>query len=110
MHGYEFSVTRLGDFWKFLLKNILKQVVQISGEFRANCFWKPLLFKQKQMLLFFGQLLETFGPLLISTSGHTGYDAFTCSNVSYMVLSVASPVSLASNRSATPIIDAKKKF
>ena len=73
-------------------------------------FLKTITFYAKTNVIIFGQLLETFGPLLISTSGHTGYDAFTCSNVSYMVLSVASAVSLASNRSATPIIDAKKKF
>ena len=42
--------------------------------------WKPLIFQVKRVRLLFGKLLEKFGLLFISTSGHTSatiYDQCT---------------------------------
>ena len=63
-----FSVTRLGDFWKFLATHFLRKV----GLWLFGLFWKTLIFELNQLWLIFGQLLETFGLLFISASGHTG--------------------------------------
>ena len=58
------SVTRLGDVWKFLGTNFHTKVAQmLSGIF-------GLLFKL--LWIHFGQLLEKFGLLFTSTTGHLG--------------------------------------
>ena len=53
------SVTRFGDFLKFLATNFRIKVVQIFSDFLA-LFRKPLILSW----LHFGQLLEKFGLLL----------------------------------------------
>ena len=62
-------VTRLGDFWKFLAKNILQKKpkhIRCLGYFQTNLF----LCKNLLWLLFW-QLLETICLLFIPASGHT---------------------------------------
>ena len=65
----EISVTRLSDFLKFLVTNYLIKGAQINGDFWA--ILKSITSKKKLLWLVFGQILEKFGLLFISTCGHT---------------------------------------
>ena len=63
------SVTRLGDFWKFLLTYILTKIAQIFvhfGVIRTHSFWRWKIFGY-----LFRQLLAEFGQLKTPASGHT---------------------------------------
>ena len=65
------SVTRLGDFWKFLSTNLLTKVAQkvwwLLGFFEIDQFMQKLLW------IWFRQLMETFGNIW-ATSGQTGLE------------------------------------
>ena len=56
------SVTRLGDFWKFLATNSLTKLAQ------KDCWLLGLLIKVKLLWILFRQLLETIGQLFKSSS------------------------------------------
>ena len=62
------SVTRLGDFWTFLVTYFYTKAAQIFGDFLSN--FKKVTFKVKTDLAFisasFGENLVTFIP----SSGH----------------------------------------
>ena len=62
-------MTRLGDFLNFLMLNFLTKVAQMYIDF-LGCF-KRVHFMYKLLYLLFGHLLEHFGLLYISASGHT---------------------------------------
>ena len=66
--GIEASVTRLGDFFNFLATNCISKVAPIFGDFLDSC--EAIAFNDKLAMLHFGQLLEKFGLLFISASGH----------------------------------------
>ena len=66
------SVTRLGEFRKFLETNFGSKVAQMYSNFLG--YFKEHPFQGKLLLLLFGQLLETFGLPFISTSDRTGFD------------------------------------
>ena len=70
--GIEASVTRLGDFFNFLATNCISKVAPIFGDFLDSC--EAIAFNDKLAMLHFGQLLEKFGLLFISASGHIGTD------------------------------------
>ena len=55
------SVTRLGDFRKFLSANFLIKVVQIFGNFLGYFEVPKTLFNKKLLLLLFGPVLEILG-------------------------------------------------
>ena len=61
------SVTRLGDFWKFLVPWFLS-MVKIFANVKGNTFHIKLL------CLLFGQILENFGPLVNLASCHPARD------------------------------------
>ena len=52
-------VTKLGDFWKFLVKWFLSKVAQMRGKLLGKSE------KQQLLWLLFGQLLEKLGYFLI---------------------------------------------
>ena len=60
-------MTSLGDFQKLLITNFLSKVAQMYGDF----FGKSENYNFKQQCLLFGQLLEKFGLIFVSVSGHT---------------------------------------
>ena len=72
------SVTRLGDFWKFLATNLLTKVLFWKRSIYVKLLWilletfGQLLETFGQLLETFGQLLETFGQLYSSTFWHPG--------------------------------------
>ena len=66
------SVTRLGEFRKFLETNFGSKVAQMYSNFLG--YFKEHPFQGKLLLLLFGQLLETFGLPFISTSDRTGFN------------------------------------
>ena len=61
------SVTRLGDFSKFLVTDFNTKVAQIFGD-----FLKRVTFYVKLLQLLFGHVLGEYWLLLIPKSGHTG--------------------------------------
>ena len=63
------SVTRLGDFWKFLVA-IFKKVAQIISNF-LGYFEKPHSYVKTAVATSW-VILETIGLLFKPTSGHTG--------------------------------------
>ena len=64
-------MTRLGDFWNFLVTNFITKVAQMFGDFLGSC--ENYHFLSQIFEATFGQLLEKLELLFISTSGHTGY-------------------------------------
>ena len=65
------SVTRLGDFLKFLGIKFLAKVAQIFLN-NFGIFWKLCTFYIKLMWILFGELSEKIALLFTPTSGHTG--------------------------------------
>ena len=61
---------QMGDFLKLSVTNLLTKVGQIFPQFWGY-FEKNYILVKKRLWLRFGQLLEVFGLLFISTSGHT---------------------------------------
>ena len=55
------SVTRLGQFWKFLATFLLTKVAQKICQF-LGYFWKRSLFVNAAVVSIFGQLSVTVGP------------------------------------------------
>ena len=67
------SVTRLGDFLKFLATKFQAKVEQMIGNFLG--YFENFPFYVKLVWLLFGQLLEKFGLLFTPTSGHSGAES-----------------------------------
>ena len=64
------SVTRLGDFWKFLGTELLAKIVQIFSNI-FGLIWNRSLFTLNWCGYFLGNLWEIIGLLFTPTSGHT---------------------------------------
>ena len=64
------SVTRLGDYWKFLGTFCRPRVAQIFGDTLLGYFEKAN-FSVKSTVATFWQFVNMFGPLFIFTSGHS---------------------------------------
>ena len=64
------SVTRLGNFWKFLVTNFLTKVAQIYR--RLFRIFENNNFQVKTAVASFCPTFSKIGLLLISASGHTG--------------------------------------
>ena len=67
-----YSVTRLGDFWKFLSTNC---VTKNSPKYFVilGLLWKASKLKLKLLYLLLGQTFESIGLLFILTTGRTGH-------------------------------------
>ena len=61
-------MTRLGDFLKFLVANLLTKVDQIFAD--SLGYFEDITFNLQLLWLCFGQLLENIGLLFIATFGH----------------------------------------
>ena len=69
------SITRLGDFLKFLVTWFLSKVAQMQGFYQNVCAKKKgSTFHVKLLWLLFGQLLEKFELLFNLASGHSNYN------------------------------------
>ena len=66
------SVTRLGNFWKFLIIKFQLKLAKIFGDWLLRLFWKTFVFNLKTAT--FGQFLRKIRLLFISSSGQTGCD------------------------------------
>ena len=66
--GIDFSVTRLGNFWKFLDKKFLSKVAQIFVYFLGNLENHHVLIQTAVAKL--RATFEIIGQLFIPTSGH----------------------------------------
>ena len=64
-----FRVTRLGDFWKFLITNCLTKVTQIFCDFLG--YFETHLFEPKTAVVTYLATFEKIRLLFILTSGHT---------------------------------------
>ena len=67
--GFQSSVTRLGDFLKFLATILFTKVTQKM--FTFGLLWQRSI-NVKTTVDIFRQLVETFGQLFTPTTGHTG--------------------------------------
>ena len=72
------SVTRLGDFWNFLVTNFIKKIAQMFGDFLGE-LWKQLLFKTNWWAYFLGNFWTNLSEFLfqslvrlLATANHAG--------------------------------------
>ena len=70
------SVTRLGDFWKFLATNVLIKVAQNDWLF-FGLFWKRLILVSTGVT-YFGNFYKHLGFFCAITSCHTGPTSNDC--------------------------------
>ena len=68
--SHKCSVTRFGDFLKFLATNVTLKLAQIFVNFLGN-FEVSHSYRKNTILITFWVSIGKFGLLLIPTSGHT---------------------------------------